>query len=398
MDELNRLFEQVFEDVSQIRFFSTHDRELKDYCNFVWHSFDSFDVRLPSSLASALETRAFFHLDTHYSKIESKVASPDAKVATNPSSPDGASSARLYLRAFNETSDLVNTSSYKFVDQVGILEEVSEHLAKQPIIAVDLENHDYYSYEGYSCLLQISTVECDYIIDAIRLKDTIPKVGPIFANPRILKLFHGSESDCLWLQRDFGMRVEGMFDTYVASRMLKLPFHSLAYLVRRYCNVDIDKSLQRADWRVRPLPERMLQYARGDTRYLIRVFRCLMQDILANEDADCLANEISIRSIAISSKRYVHAFSPEKAYRSIVNLSHSHLTTLQAKLIKEIVVWRNKVAREKDTSPASILSKQSILKLATDACPKARLDTLKMALKVTQMEELFQILGKDNKT
>lgn len=398
LDELNRLFERVFEDVSHIRFFSAHDREFKDCCSLVWHSLDSFDARPSSSLVPALETQALFHLDTHHSKMGSEATPPGAKVAANRSSPDGASSARLYFRAFDGIGNLVNTSFYKFVDKVDVLEEASGNLARQSIIAVDLENHDYYSYQGYSCLLQISTLECDYIIDAIKLKDVIGgKLGPIFANPQILKLFHDSVSDCLWLQRDFGIRVEGMFDTYIASWTLKLPGHSLAYLVKRYCNVDIDKSQQRADWRIRPLPGKMLQYARDDTRYLIRVFKCLMQDILASENADCLADEISTRSTAISSKRYAHVFSPEKAYQSVVSLSRSRLTTQQARLIREIVIWRNKVAREKDTSPVSVLSKQLILKLATDARPKTRQSALKLALSAVQMEELFQILEKDNK-
>ncbi len=36
-----------------------------------------------------------------------------------------------------------------------------------------------------------------------------------------------------------------------------------------------DKKYQLADWRVRPLPEELVLYARMDTHYLLYIFDCL---------------------------------------------------------------------------------------------------------------------------
>jgi hypothetical protein len=38
----------------------------------------------------------------------------------------------------------------------------------------------------------------------------------VFTDPSITKVFHGADSDIEWLQKDLGVYVVGMFDTYQA--------------------------------------------------------------------------------------------------------------------------------------------------------------------------------------
>ena len=57
--------------------------------------------------------------------------------------------------------------------------------------------------------------------------------------------------DMIWLQRDLGLYVVGLFDTYHASHALGYPKHSLASLLTRFVNFDADKKYQMADWRIR---------------------------------------------------------------------------------------------------------------------------------------------------
>ena len=137
---------------------------------------------------------------------------------------------------------------------LGIL---SNDLKNQQEISVDLENHSYYSYYGFCCLIQISTRKNDYLIDAIALRDYIkPSLGPIFEDPNILKIFHGCESDIYWLQRDFGIFVVSIFDSYYASILLGTERRSLSFLIEHFFGVLLDKSHQTSDWRDRPLFQR----------------------------------------------------------------------------------------------------------------------------------------------
>jgi ribonuclease D len=55
-------------------------------------------------------------------------------------------------------------------------------------VGVDLENHHIKSYNGFLCLIQITTPGYEtFLIDAVKLKDSImPILGPsVFENPKI---------------------------------------------------------------------------------------------------------------------------------------------------------------------------------------------------------------------
>lgn len=57
--------------------------------------------------------------------------------------------------------------------------------------------------------------------------------------------------DIIWLQRDLGLYIVGLFDTHYACRSLGLAGGSLAFLLKNYIDFDADKKYQLADWRIR---------------------------------------------------------------------------------------------------------------------------------------------------
>ena len=59
--------------------------------------------------------------------------------------------------------------------------------------------------------------------------------------------------DIGWLQRDFGIYVVNMFDTGQAARVLNYGKYSLAFLLKKFCDVTANKQYQLADWRIRLL-------------------------------------------------------------------------------------------------------------------------------------------------
>ncbi|KNZ78491.1 Exosome complex exonuclease rrp6 [Termitomyces sp. J132] len=147
-------------------------------------------------------------------------------------------------------------------------------------IAVDLEHHDYRSYAGFVCLMQISTRDEDYIIDTLALREELVELNEIFTEQSIVKVFHGAESDIVWLQQDFNIYVVNLFDTFHASKSLDFPRHGLANLLEMYCDFIPDKRYQLADWRIRPLPKEMLEYARSDTHFLLYIYDNLRNALL----------------------------------------------------------------------------------------------------------------------
>ena len=161
------------------------------------------------------------------------------------------------------------TTSATFVDTPEAVTSMLEELKEAKEIAIDLEHHDERSYIGLVSLMQISTREKDWVVDTLKpWREDLQVLNEVFTDPSIVKVstkfietdvgslmpskvFHGSSMDMIWLQRDLGLYVVGLFDTYHASHSLKYQGHGLASLLSKFTNYKAEKQYQMADWRIR---------------------------------------------------------------------------------------------------------------------------------------------------
>lgn len=124
-----------------------------------------------------------------------------------------------------------------------------EQLRTAREIAVDLEYHSYRTFGGFVCLMQISTRDGDFVVDTLALRDEMEELNEVFTDPEIVKVFHGAESDIVWLQQDFNLYVVNLFDTYHASKVLGTsPSRSTALLLIPEWQTSLDTAL-RPYWR-----------------------------------------------------------------------------------------------------------------------------------------------------
>lgn len=174
-----------------------------------------------------------------------------------------------------------------WVDNLGTLNDMIRELSKAKELAIDLEHHDYRTYYGITCLMQISTRENDWLVDTIALRDHLWVLNEIFTNPKVIKVFHGAFMDVIWLQRDLGLYLVSLFDTFHASRLLGFPKHSLAYLLERYAHFKTSKKYQLADWRIRPLSKPLKAYARADTHFLLNIYDQMRNSLIEQGKLAC---------------------------------------------------------------------------------------------------------------
>ncbi|MFZ5476276.1 MAG: ribonuclease D [Myxococcota bacterium] len=153
------------------------------------------------------------------------------------------------------------------VESDAALREAVERLREAPVIGIDTESDSFHHYQEKVCLVQISDLRADYVIDPLAIEDMSP-LGPLMADPSKVKVFHGADYDVVSLKRDFGFRFANLFDTMIASQFLGLPRIGLADLIETWFGHVIDKKYQRHDWAARPLEPEHLDYARGDTHFL----------------------------------------------------------------------------------------------------------------------------------
>ncbi|CAG9328789.1 unnamed protein product [Blepharisma stoltei] len=265
----------------------------------------------------------------------------------------------------------------------GMLNELSQ--AKE--IAIDLEHHSFRTYQGFVCLMQISTRNTDYIIDTLKVWDLMPKLLGVFTNPAIIKVLHGADSDIPWMQKDFKLYIVNMFDTGQAARILMYARFGLAYLLETICSVKTDKSYQLADWRVRPLSPEMIKYARMDTHYLLHIFDVLKNELSLKAQQLRLhplelAREVFQKSRDICLKRY------EKQDLKWVALKRGieFLNPQQQSILDALANWRDEVARREDENPNFILKGRTLISLATDPPQTVK----ELLVKVHQQSSILQ--------
>lgn len=232
-------------------------------------------------------------------------------------------------------------------------------------IAVDLEHHSYRSFQGITCLMQISTRDTDYLIDTLSLRSELYKLNQVFTKPTVLKVFHGAEFDIQWLQRDLSLYVVNMFDTYQAAKQLELPYLSLAYLLKTYCGIEPNKHFQLADWRIRPLPQELIKYAREDTHYLLYIKDVLRNALIqvSNGKTNVL-KAIYDRSTQVCKKMYVKSIWTEETCLNMYRKSQKMFNNRQLYALKELHKWRDETAREEDDSVSYVLPNHMMLNIA----------------------------------
>ncbi|KAK0449394.1 ribonuclease H-like domain-containing protein [Armillaria borealis] len=94
------------------------------------------------------------------------------------------------------------------------------------------------------------------------------------------RVFHGADSDIVWLQQDLNLYIVNLFNTYHASQISAFPKHGLAHMLEMHCDFLPDKRYQLADWRLRPLPQEMLKYPRSDIHFLLFIYNNLRNALL----------------------------------------------------------------------------------------------------------------------
>ncbi|KAH6931823.1 hypothetical protein HPB50_000888 [Hyalomma asiaticum] len=251
------------------------------------------------------------------------------------------------------------------VETVDQLKDMCAALSKETEIAVDLEHHSYRSFQGFTCLMQISTRTQDYIVDTLALRHEMQILNEVFADPKIIKVFHGADMDVVWLQRDFGLYLVGLFDTGQAARVLGLAHISLAFLLKHYCQIEADKQFQLADWRIRPLPPEMVNYAQSDTHYLLYIMDRIKRDLAdrSNEN-DNLLRSVFDRSKQVALKRYEKPIYHEQSYMELYRKSRKTFNSRQLHALRHLYSWRDHTARNEDESTGYVLPNHMILEIS----------------------------------
>jgi ribonuclease D len=245
------------------------------------------------------------------------------------------------------------------IQELPELEGLTASIGSQRRIAVDTESNSLYAYRERVCLIQFSTKNSDYLVDPLAVSD-LSCLAPIFADPKIEKVFHAAEYDVLCLKRDFGFKMSNLFDTRIASRTLGRKRSGLGDILAEEFQVEINKRFQRANWGKRPLSPELLDYARLDTHFLLPLRDRLAKALRAAgrwEEAREACEAVKLVEPEPAN------FDPQGFWR----IAHARqLKPEQVAILRQLYLLREKYARRLDRPPFKVLGDKTLFAIARE--------------------------------
>ena len=237
------------------------------------------------------------------------------------------------------------------------LKEVCKQASTSKVIAVDTEFKRETTYHPIACLIQIATENLVACIDPFEIDDFEP-LKTILYSPDIIKIFHAGRQDLEIFYFLFDQIPSPIFDTQIAATLLGFADQvGYANLTKKMLDVDLDKSLTRADWEKRPIPQKQIEYAANDVIYLLKIYHLQIQQLEESGRLNWLEKDFDFLGDPALYKP-----SPEDAWKKIKN--YNRMNKSQRCIAYSISKWREEAALKRNRPRTFVIKNQTIVDLA----------------------------------
>lgn len=234
-------------------------------------------------------------------------------------------------------------------------------------VSLDTEADSLHAYPEKVCLIQISLVGQDRLVDPLAPIKLDPLLDTLNAHELIM---HGADYDLRLLEKHHEFIPSSIFDTMLAGRLLGEKHFGLSALVEKFLGVKLDKGSQKANWAQRPLTERMETYARADTHYLKTLADKLRTELAAKKRLRW-HQESCVRLIENCTRPQVVDLDLMWRVKGSSRLSRGGLAVL-----RELWRWREGEAVRANRPPFFILNHEKLIDIATVAATQHPVEKL----------------------
>ena len=178
-----------------------------------------------------------------------------------------------------DTAGLPDELTYYYLSDADAARNAVDRLLNETIIGLDTETYwDVKASHSRVSLVQVATLTGEVVvIDALAMG--FETLRPVIESPTVMMAAHNARFDEMVLIGE-GIRPVGFIDTLRLARMaLDLPSYSLAAVSEHLFGITLDKSLQKSNWRRRPLTGAQIAYAATDALMTLRVYEELQRTL-----------------------------------------------------------------------------------------------------------------------
>ncbi|MEP6617803.1 MAG: HRDC domain-containing protein [bacterium] len=249
-----------------------------------------------------------------------------------------------------------DAASFEYLDTIPAVEQFTTEIAHVRELALDTEGASFHRFVDRIYLLQLSTRDRHAVIDPLPIGKPAG-LGALLESPEVEVVFHDADYDLRLLQQDYGWQIKHIFDTRIAAQLLGFTAFGLAALLERFFDVKLDKKHQRADWSMRPLTADMLDYAAQDTRYLLELKDKMSAELESMGRMVWAREEFGL----LEGTRWADE-EPGMAFLKLKGARD--LTRRELAVLRELVPWRDAVARQLDRATFRVLGNEQLLDIS----------------------------------
>jgi DNA polymerase I - 3''-5'' exonuclease and polymerase domains len=159
-------------------------------------------------------------------------------------------------------------------------------LRQSEAIGLDCETTDLDPHLGRLRLTQLSNDNHTYIIDHDRFEGACgyEPLKRLLEDPKPRTVCHNGKYEQKWLGHKLGIQINGLFDSMLATMLIKYSpgSHNLETAAKTYLDITLDKSLQTSDWSGE-LSQEQFAYAARDAQVLLPLRRSLIERLALDQ-------------------------------------------------------------------------------------------------------------------
>lgn len=150
--------------------------------------------------------------------------------------------------------------------------DLPESFSPSAVVAMDTEAMGLNYHRDRLCLVQLSNGDghCHLVHFPVGDFSKSPRLVALLTDPKITKVFHYARFDVGILQYSFGIQMNNIYCTKIASRLIRTYTnkHGLKDLCKDLLKVEISKQEQTSDWGAEILTKEQQYYAATDVLHL----------------------------------------------------------------------------------------------------------------------------------
>ena len=243
---------------------------------------------------------------------------------------------------------LKNKKTIYLVESEEDQEFVKESLEEEKYIGIDTEFNWRNTYFPELSLLQISSSSKIFLIDCLKCKK-LGYLNKLLEDKAKTIIMHSSRSDTTVLNTNLKIKFNNCFDIQIAEKFINGgEIKNYGFIVAKYFKYELKKSETNSNWLKRPLSYKQLEYAADDVNFLIPVYKKQLKKL----------KKLKKEKEAITE------------FRKEILLGNQELHISRLKKLKkaskeerDIFLWREKHASEKNLPPSYIFEDKFLKKI-----------------------------------